>query len=408
MIQMKRVGKWALGSLLLCSSLLFTACTDDNDNDEYTGDDAYVLTMAIQGTDGTFTYYTTQFEDVMSGSLSALGQGIAQPGYYTYNQIDEQIYCMGGMGENNLVALEKNTDGELEDIGGVTSFDNSISELLKTEDGNLLAVEVANTSDKISFHLMDPETVTITKTVNTAVSSITELSAPAYSGMVQSGDYIYLSFYISDPTTYATNYTDEAQIAVFSYPELEFVKVITDSRTGPIGGFNTKSGLIKDENGDIYALSHSNPANGFSQTTKDGAILRINSGETEFDQDYFFDFEAASNGKNTAHLKYLGDGKAFSLINQDDNSEQSTWSDAPLKAAIVDLYEGTVNYIDGVPEHAGTARKLESTALYDDGSIYLCIPEDVSIYVYKVDVTNYTATKGAEVEANFVAGFFKL
>ncbi len=408
MFQIKNVGKWALCGLMFCSSLFFTACDDEDNNNEYNGDDAYVLTMAIQGTDGTFTYYTTQFEDVMTGSLSALGQGVAQPGYYTYNQIGERIYCMGGMGENNLVALEKNAAGALEDIGGIASFDNSISELIETEDGQLLAVEVANSSDIISFQLLDKATVSITKTINTAITDITDQVAPTYSGMVQSGNYIYLSYYISDPTTYATNYTDMARIAVFSYPELEFVKEITDTRTGPIGGFNTKSGLIKDENGDIYALSHSNPANGYSQTTKDGGILRINNGETEFDQEYFFDIETATEGKNTAHLKYLGNGKAFSLINQDDNSEQAAWSDGPLKAAIIDLYNGSVNYIDGVPEHAGTGRKLASTALYDNGSIYLCVPEDVSLNVYRVDPNNYTATKGAEVEANFVAGFFKL
>ncbi len=409
MLQTQKIGKWIIGGVMLCSALLFTACTDEeDDNMGYQGEDAYVLSLAIQGSDGTFTYYTAQYEDVMSGTLSAKNQGITQPGYYTYNQIDDQILCMTGLGENNLVGVKKDDSYSLKEVGGVSDFDNSLSDIIKAEDGILLAVEVSNTSDMVTFHKIDAETITISETKKTAVTDITELSAPAYSGLVQSGDYVYLSYYISSPTDYSTSYTDKARIAVFSYPELNFIKEITDTRTGPIGGFGAKSGLLKDENGDVYALSHSNPANGFSQTTKDGAILRIKQGETEFDTDYFMDVESLSGGKNTAHMKYLGNGKVFTLMNMDDNSEQAIWSDGPLRPAVIDLYNASLNYISGVPDHTGIGRKLESIALYEDQYIYMCIPEDISTYVYKIDVENYTSTKGAEVEANFVAGFFKL
>ncbi|GAO31683.1 DUF4374 domain-containing protein [Geofilum rubicundum] len=409
---MKKFKKFSLlliSSLLFGGSLLLSSCSeDDNKTDEFQGEDAFALSLAYQGTDGNFTYYTVKFEDVMSGSLSAFGKGIDQLGYFTYNQIGDKIYSIGGMGTNSLIGLENDANGDLYETGGISSFDNSLNDVVETEDGKLLGVEISSTSDVVVLHTLDAASLTVNATSTTAVSNLTSASGPSFSGMVQSGNYVYLSYYISDPATYATNHTDVAQVAVFSYPELEFVKIIEDTRTGPIGGFGTHSGLIKDESGNVYALSHSNPANGFSQFTKEAAILRINSGATEFDPDYFFAFDEVAEGKTTAHLLYLGNGKVLAEMNMKARADQSTWSDSPLKPAILDLNVQTIDYIDEVPEHSGLGRKLASTALHDGNYVYMCIPEDVSLYVYRINLQDYTAVKGAEVEANFVAGFFKL
>ncbi|MHA6249936.1 DUF4374 domain-containing protein [Pontibacter sp. CAU 1760] len=397
--------KLAMPVLGLCAALTFTACDTENDNTKPTEDSPYVVSMAIQGSNGGFTYYTVPFDDVMSGSLSAVGKGIEQPGYYDFTQLGSTIYSIGGLDDVNVVGITKNGTGELKQVGSV-SFPNSLSDIVKADDNTLVALEMAPTSDQVKFHKINANTVTVASTRQHPVSDITTLSAPAYSGMAISGNHLFLSYYISDPNTYATPHTDKAKIAVYSYPELEFQKVIEDARTGPVGGFNTKSGLIRDEKGDVYALSHSNPANGYSQTTNKGGILRINSGQTTFDQSYFFDVAEVTGGKNIAHLKYLGNGKAFAEINTASNSQQVRWSDGPLKSAIIDLQNKTVTYISGLPEHAGNGRRL--AALHDGEAVYMSIPEGNGIYVYKIDIASHTATKGAEVQANFVAGFSKL
>ena len=408
MKRVKLLPLLTMTALLAVGTLLFSACSDENEVPEViTGDANYALSLAYQGTDGNYTYYTVLFEDVMSGSLSAVGQGIDHLGYYTYNQVDDRIYATGGFELTDIIALEKNTDGELVETGGNSSFGNSLQDVVEAEDGMLVAIEMASSSDVITLHRIDAETVTAESSVSTAVSEITNQSGPSYSGMVQSGDFLFVSFYISDPTTYATAHTDVAQVAVFSYPGLQFVKVIEDDRTGPVGGFGTKSGLIKDETGNVYALSHTNPANGFSQFTKDPAILRINSGDSEFDSNYIFDFNTVTDSLTTAHLVYLGNNKVFVEMNTAKRSEQSAWADGPLKPAVLDLSAKTIDYISGVPEHSGLGRKLASTSLYDGQHIYMVVPEDVNSYVYQIDPVNYTATKGAEVQANFTAGFFK-
>lgn len=400
--------KFLLLSIVLATTFLSSCdnpptASDEDDN----GETSHVLSLAYQGAEDNFTYYTVDFDDVMEGTLSAVGKGVEQPGYYTFNQFGDAIFAIGGLEQTDIVTIHDNGDGELIETGGTSSFGSSLEDAVQAEDGNLVAIEMSSDSDVITLHQIDPETVSVGTSTTTAVSSLSD-STTAYSGMVQTGDHLFVSFYASNPTTFATTLTDTARVAVFSYPSLEFEKVIKDTRTGPIGGFGAMSGLIKDENGNVYALSHSNPANGYSQSTKDAAILRIDQGTTEFNESYIFDFNEVTDGKTTAHMVYLENNQVFVEMNTQDRSEQSTWSDGPLKPAILDLSAKTINYIDDVPEHSGTGRKLAATSLYNGEYIYMTVPEEESSYVYRIDPSNYSATRGAEVEANFTAGFFEL
>lgn len=402
----KLTKQLVLPVLGLCATAFITSCSDDEViADPVNGEEQFVVSLALVGNDNTFTYYTVPFDDVMTGTLSAVGQGIEQPGYFDFTQIDNTVYSIGGLDDVNVVGISRDEQGELKKIGNV-SFDNSLSDIVRADDNTLVAVEMAGTSDVIKFHTFNSNTLTVTETTQHPVADITDLEAPAYAGMTISNGYLYLAYYISDPTTYNTPYTDKAQIAVYTYPGLEFQKVIEDTRTGPIGGFNTKTGLIKDEKGDVYAVSHSNPANGYSKSTKPAGILRIKSGQTTFDQNYFFDVAAATGGKTISHMKYLGDGKVFAEINMTDRAQQARWSDSPLKSAIIDLNNKTVTYIEGMPEHAGVGRRL--AVLHDGNYVYMAVPEGNKIFMYRVNLENNTATKGAEVQANFVAGISKL
>ena len=135
--------------------------------------------------------------------------------------------------------------------------------------------------------------------------------------------------------------------------------------------------------------------------------MKIKSGETSFDQAYYFDVQAKSGGKNASHLVYLGNGKVFAEMNTEDVSAQAAWADGPLESAIIDIYTQEVTLVSGVPVHAGTGRRLP--AVHTDGMVYLPVTHDNGdIYVYQIDPSNATSKKGAKVDANFVAGLFRL
>lgn len=405
MISIKKVGKKAL----LLSALVATTLTSCEEEDKATtpvGENPFVLSLAYQGSDGTFTYYTLPVNDVMSGTIKEEGEGIEQPGYYDFTQIENNIYSIGGLDDVDLVNIRQDAEGNLTEYGDI-SFDNSLADLIKADANTLVGVEMRSSSDQIVFHTIDMGTVKVSKTVNHNVSEITNLEGPSYAGMRVSGDYLYLSYYISDPTTYQTPTVDTAYVAVFNYPELTLETVIKETKIGSIGGFNIKCGLITDEKGDVYALSHMNPANGYSQSTDATGIMKIKSGQTSFDQDYYFDVQEKSGGKNASHLVYLGNGKVFAEMNAEDVSVQSSWADGPLETAIIDIYTQEVTFVTGVPQHAGTGRRLP--AVHTDGMVYLPVThDDGDIYVYQIDPSNATAKKGAKVDANFVAGLFRL
>ncbi len=409
----KRIQRLGLRMLLIAAIASFGACSSDDTSSlpQDTPEDfnPYVISLAVQGSEGDFTYYTVPFSDVMEGTLSARGQGIEQPGYYDFTQIDHTIYAIGGLDDVDMVGLRKDEEHSSLVVAGKVSFDNSLSDLKKADEHTLVSVTMNAASGVIVFHKFDLNAVTATDKITVPVSALVDLDTDeglSYSGMEISGDHLFLSYYISNPETFETTHTDQAAVAVFSYPSLEFEKVITDSRVGPIGGFNVASGLVKDEQGNVFAVSHSNPANGFSQSTKPSGILKITAGETEFDPDYFFDITQATDGGNTAHLVYLGDGKAFAEVNTSPRSTQEVWSDSPLRSAVVDLNKQEVNFIKGIAQHKGNGRRLP---LWQDAEqVYISIPEANEIYIYRIDIHSYEATKGAIVEANFIAGIFKL
>ena len=408
MFSLNSARKLALPVLSLTAAFAFTACSKDDDTAATTPpttESQFVVTMAVQGSNNAFTYYSVPFSDVMNGTVSPQGKGIEQPGYFDFTQIDNTIYSIGGLNDVAVVGIAKNEKGELTKIGN-TSFQTSISDIVKADANTLVAVEMKHPSTVVKFHTINANTVSVTSTKQHPISDLSPLSAPSYSGMRVVGNQLFLSYYISDPTTFNTPSTDSAMIAVYSYPELQFQKIISDKRTGPVGSFHGKNGLIQDEQGNIFALSNSNPANGYSQSTKKGGILKINSGSTTFDQNYFFDVEAATGGTNIAHLKCLGNGKALAEVNMQANASQTKWSDSPLKTAILDLNTKTLDFVSGMPQHNGIGRRL--AALQDGTFVYMAIPENNKVYDYKIDIQSKTATKGAEVEANFVAGFSKL
>lgn len=391
----------ALSALSLLFVFSTVSCSDSDEGVSCQGGD-YGMSLAIQSTDGSYTYYTLAYNNLMSGTLTAQGQGIEQPGYYDFKAIDNTIYSLGGLDDVNVVAISQD-NGCLSQAGDV-SFPNSLSDLVKADNNTLVSVAMSSDSDIITFRKFNPNTVSVTETVDVQVSEFTDLVGPSYSGMVISDDHLFLSYYISDPETFATTHTDQAEVAVFSYPELEFQEVITDDRVGPIGGFNTKSGLVKDQAGNIYAISHSNPANGYSQSTKPAGILKINAGETSFDEEYFFDINDVANG-TMVYAKLLSDGRFFAEINTEARATQTMWSDNPLESAIVDFEGQTVNYVQNIPAHVGDGRRL--VGFEEANNYYITIPEEDGIFVYQIDTQNYTATQGAEVQASFIAGFYK-
>jgi len=160
----------------------------------------------------------------------------------------------------------------------------------------------------------------ITNFPSTGDSVQTEL----VSEMIIRGDYMYAALYYCEISTWTPN-TASCEIVVIDLTKVDasssdnsaaVVKRISDSRGSYTGGWATGGGssfMILDEDDDIYVLCHNMWGQYSSLTGLPACVLRIKDGETDFDDSYYFDVEAASTGYAVMGLEYAGDGVFFGL-----------------------------------------------------------------------------------------------
>jgi len=387
------------------------ACSDDNNDTVTKGN--YVLGVGITS-NGTTTNYAIQADDLMSGVISAVGNGVTLAGYRDYSQGNKTVFAIGGFAEANVNALQINDLGSL-DLSGTASFDRAADDIIQISSSKMLAMEYPGSTegDMARFYFVDIDSRSIEKDFSLPMNMlIRNGDHPVYSGMVLRDGKLYVSHLHFD-AMYNTNHVDSNYVAIYSYPELKFEKLITDGRTGPTGAWQTKNGLFVDEKNDIYCMSSSNISNGFSKSVKPGGFLRIKNGNTDFDSEYFFNTDLL--GGKISHIKYIGNGKVFAAISTIENqTSEDRWGDKNLKLSIIDVYNKTIK--DITPSYSNNPLDLVHNGvggrsfpvLIDKGDIYYPITNQSGTFIYKIDVSNYKAYKGAEIQATFVGGIFKL
>lgn len=409
------VKKYLTVFLAAGAACVLPACSD---NDSIgTGDDSgpdngdasagkYVACLGVTSSNAT-SYYLVTADNLTSGTVSPKGNGIEQTGYRDFRAGGQTVFSIGGMGVVEANGFTLDAGGELQKKGKFV-FDATLNGLEQVDDRTMLGVEFPKNpqaGDVFKFYTVDIDNVAITRTAARPVTELSALDWPDYTGMRIRDNHVYLTYYLKNPVTYATVYTDTAYVAVYSYPELELITVSKDSRTGPAGAWNTDCGILLDEKGDLYTMSATAVANGFSQSTKEAAFLRIRKGENGFDPDYYFNIEEATGGLKPAHIRYVGNGRVYAEVSTVKNQEQ--WKDVDLKVCIIDLYNRTVTDVPQIPLHDGNGGR-SFTALVQGGQVYHPVTLPEGTFIYRTDVENATAVKGAEVETTFVGGLFHI
>jgi len=399
------------GLLLLGGLLFMAACSSDNESEipVETGNKTYALSLGVTSSNAT-SYYVVTADDLMTGTISPVGTGIEQTGYRDFQIGAQTIFSIGGMGVTAANAITLDVSGNLQQKGNFV-FDNTLNGLEQVDDNTMLGVEMPSSptaGNMLKFYTIDINNVAITKTVSQPISDLSVIDWPSFTGMRINGNKVYLTFCLMNPTTYETQDTDTAYVTVYSYPALEFQTLIKDTRTGPAGSWNANNGIIKTESGDMYIMSNSAIANGYSQSTKDAGFLRIPNGSISFDNTYFFNFEEKSGGLKPAHIKYIGNGLLFAEVSTNANQTLADrWGDKNLKFCIINLYNQTITDVTGAPVHDGNGGR-SFTAMVDEGYVYHPVSTNDGIFIYKIDPSNATAVKGAEILTTFVGGFFRL
>lgn len=394
------------------SLISLISCEDENVTTESSGIN-YVVTLRNQASSESTADYYLLTNDLMSGEISAVGQGIELSGWNYVGNFGDTYFAFGYT--NSECIAYKVVDSTLEQQGKLLY--DQMDMFAPIDDELFLAIGApwGGGSYNCNIQVVDIENIAISNSLEHPLCEIYYSDAdtsyqlncwPTFAYVED--DRLFIFYYPLDGTTWATPNTDTAYASIFSYPELSYITTIKDSRTSPIGYYASQPCVIEDENGNHYTLSNSSYAVGYTQSTKPSGILKINAGEEKFDEDYFFNIED-NYGYHVLTAAYAGDGKIVAnVISEENDIIDNIWgassTDTPLlETAIIDLENETLTLVKDVPSHGGQG---QTPFLVEDGMVYISVNNGTDAYIYQINANTATATKGAKIIGNELQGIF--
>ncbi|MDT0677670.1 DUF4374 domain-containing protein [Autumnicola musiva] len=405
--------KFNLYTLLFISlSLFITSCSDDDNTpngEAYVEPGPYIITASPQESEGVADYLLT-VETLTQGRTTLVGNGIEQDGTYRYyitnnNKFFSLLYGQGDPGAvttyemNSSYGLDKLSNFQAETVQSFTNVDD---EVLMTRISRNSANPIA------SWYRLDTESSTI---VGEGAINTNEL-APGdeqafFTWMTQVGDKVYAPFMSVKACcndSFGTEYPDQTWIAVYSYPDMQLEKIIEDDRISFIGRY-FRSGLGVVENGDVYAFSSGVATNNTEAvSTNPSAILKINSGETEFDEDYYFNLEEVAEGYYATNQFYVENG--MFLVFMEPQESKGAYTDGG-RLAIVNVYNETLTWVSGTPEESEIIN-ISVNNYIENGVAHVGITTEEGSYIYNINASSASASRGLKVEAGTITAISKL
>mgnify|MGYP001792502699 FL=1 len=182
--------------------------------------------------------------------------------------------------------------------------------------------------------------------------------------------------------------------AVLNASTLEVEEIIEDARSAT-PGYNLSQDHFFDSNGDLYIGTTNSNYWGINENLPAG-ILRIRSGELEYDETYFFDVTSQINNEYFAGLAQLTDTKALIKVFRSDLIEQ--FADYSQKAVIehwvVDVQTQTAEKLD-IPL---SLAPFADPVVLDDGNFGIVANTSEGSFIYIYDESTGSVQQGLEYE----------
>ena len=363
----------------------------------------YILAVSPAASTGVADYLLTA-QNLDTGTISTAGNGVEQDGTYRYYVTHNGKFfsMLYGQGNPGAVTAYNIQGGKLTKL---TNFQTETVQAFAPVNDDLLLFKISRslTAPTSSWYKVNTNSLTISSegTVNTLdLTGLGELAH--FTWIKQVGTKLFAPYQTINDRSFNTAYPDQASIAIFNYADMKLEKVITDKRSSFIGKY-FQDGLSIQENGDIYAFSPAAATTGGTlSSTKPAAILKINSGTTEFDQSYFFDVEAASGGMSITTWLYVGNNTY--IVNAAAKAEKTSGFPAGKRVGIVNVVDKTYKAVTGMPDVASISNLTTTNYTPKDGKTgYIGVNlTDGTSYIYKIDASTQTATRGLKVEGGAV------
>ena len=382
---MKHFNK--LGLIALTSVLLFSSCKKDEDNNDVQpkieiGSSGVLLEV---GNDADAFYPLHYIENAESGQADIVDASEIpnSEGVIMLFMKNGYAYVNDYTGET-FKKIQIAADGSLKDVGSVPTLGVSSVPLYTflDEERLLLSSTQSYSGDGvITYQIINISSMTEERTGTFTLPLQGTAGDPGFSyeqadAYVNFEGKIYVPFveaYDNEVAIY-----EEAYVAVYNATTLEYEKVISSGKTASLmSGWNPASAI--SESGDLYmASSNTNQWNG-NESVPSG-IVRINSGETEFDNDYFLDITAAT-GLHSLGMVYAGNNKAIVQIFNGDFIEYH----------VADLSTNSVTKLD-IPKSDYPVRR--SFTLLDNGNVAIISNTSSNNTLYIYNSASGVVTKG--------------
>jgi len=387
---------------LFGAAALLASCSDTNTAvPENPGN--YILTVSPAASTGVADYLLTA-SDLDRGTITTAGNGVEQDGTYRYYVTHNGKFfsMLYGQGNPGAVTAYDIQNGKLNKL---TNFQTETVQAFAPVNDDLLLFKISRslTAPTSSWYKVNTNTLTITAegTMNTLdLTQVGELAH--FTWLKQVGTKVFAPYQTINDRNFNTKYPDQASIAIFNYADMKLEKVITDKRASFIGKY-FQDGLSVQENGDIYGFSPAAATtDGKLSSTKPSAILKIKSGTTEFDQSYFFDVETASGGMSITSWLYVGNNTYIVIAAA--KAEKTSGFPAGKRLGIVNVVDKTYKPVSGMPDLATINLLTTNNYTPKDGKTgYIGVNlTDGTSYIYKIDASTQTATRGLTVEGGTV------
>lgn len=395
--------KWA--SLALAASVSVSAYSCKSDSPDLpTNKGNYVLAVTPIASTGVADYLVT-VDNLESGSTTILGNGVEQDGTYRYyvthnNKFFSMLYGQGNPGAVTTYSVQEGKLKKLSDFQSETV--QAFAPV--NEDILMLKIPRSNANPLANYYKVNTNSLLISGEGTLDVQKVAGNGESAFFTWIkQVGSKVYapyMSIQACCNAAFETAYPDSAWVAVYSYPDMKLEKVIKGNRMSFVGRYFT-DGLGVDEKGDVYAFSSSiGTKNKVITSTKPSAILKIASGSTEFDKNYYFNVEAVSAGKNITDWIYVGQGKFVVLMT---TKEEKGAYESGKHIGIVDVYNKTFKDVTGMPDLDLIKDITTNNYSAKDGSAYIGVAmKDATSFVYRINASTATATQGLRVEGGSI------
>ncbi len=373
-----------------CSSDDNTDTTPENgENSEETESFQYLLALSLP-TIESYPFHVLKNVDEGSADIADSQEIPDLPANVPVAGKDGYVYLNS---PEKLTKYEVDENGILKDLGSVPNTGISggpVSEFL-SENRLLVSTGPRPASDGvINYQIINTETMT-EESKGTFTLPINENAIASPSEYVLRDGKIFVPYYHADAES--SESFDRAPVAIFNASSLAYEKTIyTEKAAGLAFSIVSSHGIT--ENGDLYITACNTNYWGINESIPSG-IVKIKSGEDEFDDSYFFNLTEKFGGNHTGGMVYAGNNKAIVQVFRSDLISQ--YSDYQgsfvIEYYVIDLVAKTTEKLD-IPLCKYPRRAIE---IIDDGKVAIVgntESEGNTIYIY--DVATNSITKGLE------------